>query len=146
MSGPRTLTLPAAAVADLAAIRGFVREAAAGFDVRGAAVPDLVCAVDEVAANVFRHGYRGEPGPIEVQVERSGDDLTVRLLDEAPEFDPTTRPSPNLATPLDRRPPGGLGIHLALASVDRVAHRTREPRGNVLELVTSITSQGRSER
>jgi anti-sigma regulatory factor (Ser/Thr protein kinase) len=143
---PRSLRLPAAAVADLAAIRGFVREAAAGLDARGAAIPDLVCAVDEVAANVFRHGYGGRPGPIEVQVERTGDDLLVRLLDEAPPFDPTGRPSPDLARPLAERSPGGLGIHLALASVDRAAHRRREPQGNVLELVTSIEHRGRSER
>jgi serine/threonine-protein kinase RsbW len=138
------LTVPAAGLADLAAIRTFICDAAAEVDLPPEAVDDLVCAVDEAATNVIRHGYDGAPGPIEVEVTREGSTLVVRLRDAAPLFDPTTYPSPDLELGLDERRPGGFGIHLTRTSVDRVEHRPGAPAGNELTLVKSMAAVGRT--
>jgi len=131
---PVSLRVAAADLGDLAAIREFIRAAATALDAEGETVPDLVVAVDEAATNIIRHGYRDRRGPIEVEVERSGPSIVVRVRDQAPPFDPTTWPAPDLGLPLERRRAGGLGIHLLRRSVDRVVHR-RSESGNELTLM-----------
>jgi serine/threonine-protein kinase RsbW len=139
---PPSLRVESAALEDLATIRGFVRQAAGSLLVDEEVVPDLVIATDEAATNIIRHGYRGRGGPIEVEVERVGDSVVIRLRDEAPVFDPTTRAAPDLLVPLEQRPTGGLGIHLARSSVDRMVHR-RSGAGNELTLVKRLAPDGR---
>ena len=95
---------------------------------------DLVLVVDEVAANIMRHGYRGRPGPVEVEVAGDRQDVVIRLRDEAPAFDPTTWPCPTSTLRSSDEPPGGLGIHLTRLCVDRMDHRQRPGGGNELTL------------
>ena len=102
----------------------------------------LACpAVDESATNVLLHGYKGAPGPLDIALERRGGSLAVAVRDRAPAFDPTTWPEPDLTRPLGERPPGGLGIHLARASVDRIEHEAVEPEGNQLTLVRRFDTE-----
>ncbi len=139
---PQTLRLDSADLRDLARVRGFVRDSARALAADDDAVPDLVLAVDECAANIIRHGYRG-PGPIEVEVGRVGADLVVHLRDEAPTFDPTAWPLPDLSRALEDRPAGGLGIYLARKSVDRLRHRARNGSGNELTFTMRMSGNGR---
>ena len=133
--------MPAAGLSDLAAIRTFVRAAAASLGATPEIADDLVLAVDDAAANIINHGYGGRPGPLEVVVSGDGDEVVVCLRDRAPEFDPTARPAPDLDLPLGRRPPGGLGIHLTRVSVDRVEHRRRLGSGNELTLACKLSRE-----
>jgi serine/threonine-protein kinase RsbW len=137
----RSFQLPAARLTDLAAIRAFVTEAATELGADPSTVPDLVIAVNESVANIIRHGYLGVPGPIEVELERRPGTIVVRLRDEAPPFDPTRVPSPDLTVPLERRRAGGLGVHLTRTCVDAVTHRARPDSGNQLTLVKSLRAQ-----
>jgi serine/threonine-protein kinase RsbW len=133
----RALTFPEARVSDLATVRSFVQEHARRAGLDDEQVDDLIQAVDEMATNVLVHGYGKQPGPLEVEVERDGDALVVRVRDEAPAFDPRAQPAPDLDRPLTARAPGGFGIHLTRGSVDGMHHRARTDRGvgNELTLV-----------
>src|SRR4029450_7348618 len=95
MTASRSLLVPGAGLADLAAIRTFVRREALRFGMDADAVQDLVLVVDEAAANIVRHGYAGRPGPVEVEVSGDHDEVVVLLRDEAPPVDPTTWPTPD---------------------------------------------------
>jgi len=119
----------------LADVRAFIRQTAMAYGVRPEAVPDLVQAVDESVCNAIVHGYRGAPGFVEVELGRDGDDLLVRLRDQAPAFDPTTMPAPDLDQPLATRRPGGMGVFLTRQLVDEVRHRAPDGSGNELTLV-----------
>lgn len=134
MSQLATLRIPAD-TDRLAAVRSFVRQTAAAHGVRPDAVPDMVQAVDESVCNVIVHGYRGGAGFVEIGVHRQGDDLVVRLRDQAPPFDPNSMPAPDLELPLEARRPGGMGVHLARQLVDEVRHRLPPGSGNELTLV-----------
>lgn len=142
MIASRSLLVPGAGLANLAAIRAFVREGASAFGVKSDAAQDLVLVVDEVVANIMRHGYRGRPGLVEIEVSGDPQDLVIRLRDEAPAFDPTRWPMPDLDAPLERRAPGGMGIHLTRLCVDRMVHRERPGGGNELTLVLRLTGKG----
>jgi anti-sigma regulatory factor (Ser/Thr protein kinase) len=142
MTASRSLLVPEAGLADLATIRSFVREEALAFGMDAEAVQDLVLVVDEAAANILRHGYAGRPGPVEIEVSGDVHEVVVWLRDEAPSFDPTTWPTPDLDVPLERRPAGGMGIHLARLCVDRMVHRPLPGVGNELVLALSLSGKG----
>jgi len=124
----------AAKLDNLAAIRDFIRANTAALGVDPQVVSDVVLAVDEAVTNVIVHGYRGRPGTIQVEVDREATDVVVRLHDHAPPFDPTGAPPPDLARPLEERPPGGLGIYLMRQTMDEVAYRLTPEGGNELIL------------
>lgn len=123
---------------NLATIRRFVEKATTALDVDPATVADAVLAVDEAASNIILHGYRGQPGIIEIEVERTGNTLAIRLRDEAAPFDPTSFPTPDLTLPLEQRAVDGLGIHLIRQIMNEVTHRTTPQGGNELLLVKRL--------
>lgn len=120
-----------AATADgeiLAAVRRFVEEAAIALHGDADVVAELVLAVNEAVTNVLLHGYRGQPGLINIGVERRGHNLVVYLRDQAPPFDPTTVPPPDITLPLERRAIGGMGVHMMREFTDELQYR-RTPAG-----------------
>lgn len=134
----RALELPRAHLGDLAAIREFLRSAGTELGVDTSTISDLVIAVNEAAANIIRHGYRGSTGPIEVVLERQATRIVVHVRDRAPTFDPTSVPAPDLNLPLERRRAGGLGVHLTRSCVDAMTHRPLTGEGNELTLVKAL--------
>jgi anti-sigma regulatory factor (Ser/Thr protein kinase) len=119
----------------LVEIRRFVAEAAHGLGAVAKAVDDLVQAVDELAANAILHGYRGGAGQIEVLVRPEAGGLAVVLRDQAPSFDPTQAPEPDINLPLEQRPVGGLGIFLSRRLVDEMRYRALPEGGNEITLI-----------
>jgi serine/threonine-protein kinase RsbW len=115
-------------------VRRFVREGARAHGADEASIGDLVQAVDEWVTNVIVHGYRGEAGPIEIELVPDGAEVVVHIRDQAPAFDPATAPpfDPNL--PLERRPAGKMGIHLIRELCDRFEYRVAVGGGNELKL------------
>jgi anti-sigma regulatory factor (Ser/Thr protein kinase) len=67
-------------------------------------------ALEELVSNVVRHA-RGARG-IAVGITIEGEGVVVVIEDDGPEFDVRTAPLPDTSGPLERRPTGGLGIHL----------------------------------
>ena len=128
----------AAELKNLAVIRSFVQESAAVLDVAPAIISDLLLAVDEAATNVITHGYRGQQGTIEIEVKREAVDVVVHVRDNAPPFDPTNVPAPDLTRPLEERSPGGLGIYLIRQYMDEVIYRLMPQGGNELILKKRI--------
>ena len=125
-------------VKNLAEIRRFIEASAESLQVGTAAAGEIVLAVDEAATNIILHGYRGQPGFIEIVVERQGDSLIVHLYDQAPPFDPTKVPAPDLTLPLEERPVGKLGVFLITRFMDDVIYSASPQGGNQLTLVKKI--------
>jgi len=121
----------------LSEVRRFVREIAPNLGADETTVRDLVQIVDEWVTNVIRHGYRGAGGPIEVELMRSDRDIEVHIRDAAPLFDPGTAPAFDPDLPLERRPLGGMGIHLIRGLSDRFEHRARSGGGNEIAIFRS---------
>ena len=125
----------AAELENLAAIRRFIEEAATALGSDSDTIFQAVLAVDEAATNIVTHGYQGQPGIIEIQVEQKGSDLAVRLRDQAPVFDPTTVPPPDVTQPLEHRSLGGMGVHLMRNLMDEMTHHRAPQGGNELILI-----------
>jgi anti-sigma regulatory factor (Ser/Thr protein kinase) len=121
-----------AQIANLAEIRRFVGTETEDFSREAADA--MIQAVDEAVTNIILHGYRGSPGSIEIELWQDEKALVIRLRDDAPAFDPTSIPVPNLDTPLHLRRPGGLGVHMMRQFVDRMSYRRTETGQNELTL------------
>jgi serine/threonine-protein kinase RsbW len=136
----------AADVAQLAEIRTFVEQHARALGADAAAIYDLVLAVNEVATNIVVHGYRSQPGAIEVDLRQQGDAIEIRLRDHAPLFDPTCVPAPDLTLPLHKRPFGGMGVHVTRQIMDSMRYHATPEGGNELTLVKrAIVAPSRKE-
>jgi serine/threonine-protein kinase RsbW len=138
MSAEASLRI-SADLGNLEAVRRFVSENAAGLRQDEAGLQALIQAVDESVTNIIVHGYRGQPGSIEITLEETGECLVIRLRDQAAPFDPTAAPSPDVTSPLEQRPLGGLGIHLTRHMVDELAYCPGPEGGNELTLVKRIS-------
>jgi anti-sigma regulatory factor (Ser/Thr protein kinase) len=132
-SAPAVLTIDATSER-LAEVRSFIRAVALAADADEETTADLVQAVDELVCNVIEHGYGGEPGTIDVDARVTGGALVVRIRDRAAPFDPRSVPPPALDLPLERRPLGGMGVHLARTLTDRLDHRILPGGGNEVTL------------
>ena len=127
---------------DLARVRQFIREEAARAGAEPPEIHDLVQAVDESVTNSIVHGYKGVPGPLEVELARDGRTIVVHLRDQAASFDPTTVSTPDVNLPLDQQQMGGLGVLLTRELTDSMSYK-RTSRGNELTLTKKL--QGGSD-
>lgn len=120
---------------DLADIRHFVEAAGNQLGLESSVIVTLQQAVDEAVANILLHGYRGQAGPLRLDIGRKGAALWIRLRDKAPPFDPNQVPRPDFTIPLPLRPPGGLGLFLIRQATDELRYRPLPDGGNELILV-----------
>jgi serine/threonine-protein kinase RsbW len=127
-----------AELSNLSTIRHFIEDNTRRFAADENTAYALAHAVDECVTNIIEHGYRGQSGSIEIEIDRVDDDLTVVLRDHAPPFDPTGVPPPDLTRPLEEREPGGLGIYLARQMIDQWHYRALSD-GNQLTLIKHVT-------
>lgn len=109
--------------------RDFVEKWAefAGYD--DETVGRIILACDEAATNVFRHGYRCNPGPLAYRAEVADGHLTIRIEDEAEPADPCSFKGREL---VDLRP-GGLGTFIMANIFDEVNYEPK-PNGTCLTL------------
>lgn len=134
MDEPAILRLNAN-LSDLEDIRNFIEEYAQRLNIDPSATYDVLLSVTEMVTNTIVHGYRGNSGLVEIEITQQEDALVIYLRDEAPPFDPTQVPAPDLTLPLEKRPVGGMGVHLTREFMDRISHRQGPQGGNELVLV-----------
>lgn len=146
MPGTRRRLRVRATLDQLTAVRALARDVAQEVGAPKVCVDDVVQAVDEAATNIIVHGYAGREGWLDVAVERNGDRIAITLEDDAPPFDPTRHPTPDLHVPVQHRQPGGMGIHLIRMAVDTVDHRPRPGGGNILTMTRTLDPRPMEER
>lgn len=129
-----------AELSQLSTARQFVAEMGASLRLPRSVIDPLTLAVDESLSNIVQHGYRGQSGTIEIKIERVADAVVVRLRDQAPPFDPTGTPDPDVTLPIEHRPVGGMGVYLARRSVDSVAYERTAEGDNQLTLTKKIAT------
>ncbi|ARV57811.1 anti-sigma regulatory factor [Nostocales cyanobacterium HT-58-2] len=96
--------------------------AAAGLDKKAAYRCRL--AVDEITTNIITYGYSqvDNEGMLNLQADIDEQALTISIEDTGLAYNPNQAQLPDeeqLKLPLEQRSPGGLGVYLALHSVDK---------------------------
>jgi serine/threonine-protein kinase RsbW len=131
----RRLSVPATDQGITAALDALAGMAAAHGLTKAVTWPVEV-ALDEVLANVVRHGLEGREGG-SVEVELTLDTgvepplCRVVVADDGPEFDPLSAAEPDTSLGVEDRPIGGLGIALVRRLMDEVAYERRDGRNRL---------------
>jgi anti-sigma regulatory factor (Ser/Thr protein kinase) len=80
-------------------------------------------ALDEVLTNIISYGYRDASAhTINVTLVLEKDVVKATVEDDACAFDPRTALPPDIESPLEARPLGGLGVHLVRQLMDRIEY------------------------
>ncbi len=91
--------------------------------------------IDELAQNVVDYSHEGRPSDVEVEVTSLPEDIVIEIIDDGIPFDPLTEaPEPDLTSPIEDRPIGGLGVHFTKTLMDDVEY-CRESGKNRLKIV-----------
>ena len=91
-------------------------------------------AIEEMGLNVAKHGRIDKAPDIEITVTSQPEVLKIDIEDDGRAFDPLNdAPEPDLTSPIEERPIGGLGIHFVREMMDEMMYR-REDGKNCLAL------------
>lgn len=108
---------------------------AAGFS--AARTREIEMVVEEIVANICRHGYGTSLGQVELACHRiDGDHLELEFVDRGAPFDMLAEAGPELAANIDIRDVGGVGTRVIRALIDTARYR-RDGDRNVLCVVVS---------
>lgn len=93
----------------------------------------VVLALEEVAANVVRHGGHEEgSSEIEIEVVSTDAEARVEVRDGGVPFDPFhDAPEPDTEAALEDRQIGGLGLHLVRSLIDEARYRREGDRNHI---------------
>jgi len=126
----------------LAEIRDFVQDAGEKLQIPQKVLANTKLAVDEACTNVVKHGYRGEPGFIDIVITGNGRDFSIAIQDKGRGFDLRNVKSPDLKMYVETRKRGGLGVFLMNQLMDEVRYRATND-GNALTMTKHL---GKSRR
>lgn len=95
----------------------------------------LKVVVDELVSNLLLHAHAqgGRELLIEVELDRRGEGLQLRLRDNGQPFNPLDAPAPDLDSEIEDRPIGGLGLHL-VRQLSAILSYSRIDNANVVTL------------
>lgn len=141
----KSFALPAT-LDSLGAVSEFVMEIAASAGLDKQASYRLRLAVDEIATNIIVHGYEeaGLQGALELCADIDDRTLTISIEDTGVAFDPRQAPVPETDLPLEQRSIGGLGVYLAIRSVDEFLYERVEDRNRTIFKI-HLSSASREE-
>ena len=103
-------------------------------DLRG----DIRLMAEELVVNIV--DYSGSDY-LDVEIERSGELVTFRFRDGGVAFNPLEKEPPDITQPWEQRRIGGLGIYMAMKSMDKVEYDYTDGE-NVLTLSKGIKDLG----
>jgi len=96
-------------------------------------------ALDELVTNIICYAYETQGGhTIELSVARTPEGLEISLADSGRPFNPLEAPEPDLSSPAELRPIGGLGIHFVRKTMDHVSYE-RSGGKNLLRIRKNIS-------
>jgi anti-sigma regulatory factor (Ser/Thr protein kinase) len=117
---------------------------AAGFSADRVREIELV--VEEIVANICRHGYSEQSGALQISCRRGNRErLDLLFVDRGRPFDLLAVPATDLDTDLDKREIGGLGVPLVRALVEEASYR-RDGDRNLLHLIVGAQRPGAEAR
>ena len=134
-----------AGLADLAGIRGQVREYALACQASAEQADEVELAVDEAAANVIRHAYGAKkPARLEITASCEGGNLVVVVRDYGKVYRPQKVTQAQLRKILAEHTPHGLGRYIMQMCMDDVTYRSRPGKHNETKMVKKLSTRGRS--
>jgi len=127
-------------ISQLSVITEFVENLVDEWELSPGLAMSLNLVLEEAFTNVVFYAYADEKQHlIDLNFEKSGEQLKIILTDDGSEYDPTQKGDPDFDVPIEKRNVGGLGIFLIKKIMDTVEYQRKEDR-NYLILTKNIES------
>jgi len=124
---------------EIATLQQFVESFCHENDIHPKLTMQLNLSLEEVVSNIIRYAYpETEAGKILLTAARNNNELVFTVTDYGICFDPTQQSPPDLLSPVEERPIGGLGIFLVQQIMDEVNYERIE-NSNYLTLKKIVT-------
>ncbi len=84
--------------------------------------------LEELLTNTIKYGYSDDDvHEISIEFNLQNAEMSIEIVDDADPFDPTSdAPTPEIETPMEERPIGGLGILLVTSFTDSMQYDRRQ--------------------
>lgn len=86
------------------------------------AMVQITIAVEEIFVNIAHYAYPEGGGTMTYKIETDISSAKLTFIDSGVEFDPLSKPDPDVTLSADERPIGGLGIFMVKKSMDDVRY------------------------
>jgi anti-sigma regulatory factor (Ser/Thr protein kinase) len=84
-------------------------------------------AIEELVTNCIKYGYQDANGhTIDFLLSVDKGVLSLEVVDDGNPFNPLDAPRPDLSLPPEKRPIGGLGLHLLRELADEMRYERRD--------------------
>ena len=101
---------------------------------------EIKLVLEEIFTNIVSYGYRDEKEHwITVTISSENYAMTIQIEDDGIPYNPLESEKPDLKCPVEKRPIGGLGIHLVKHYTKNCAYK-RYRNKNILTLRKTILS------
>ncbi|QCT72520.1 ATP-binding protein [Eubacterium maltosivorans] len=75
---------------------------------------------EEVFVNIASYAYKESQGSVRIECSAEAGLFVVRFKDCGEPYNPLLRPAPDITSPAEERPVGGLGIYLVKENADQI--------------------------
>lgn len=118
---------------ELTRVESFLGELGDEWDLPMPLVYSINLALEEGLANIVSYGFDDDTDHvIEIVFVKNDDELTITLIDDGHEYDPTLKEDPDITLPAEERPIGGLGIFLIKRIMDKVEYQRKDNRNYLI--------------
>lgn len=116
----------------VAEVVGFSAEVFASEGINAGLRPAVDLCLEELFTNLVKYGRSTAPILIDLRPIKGGIEVSL-CAEGVDDFDPTQAPTVDVSVPIDRRQPGGLGLHLVRQLVDSIEYeyQSHERRSRV---------------
>ena len=112
----------------------FVEAVAEASQLDHEAIFNLNLALEEAVSNVILYAYpEGTDGVVNIEAFADKKRVSFVITDSGKPFDPTAKEDVDINAEMDKRPIGGLGIHLVRTIMDTVSYERKEEK-NILTI------------
>lgn len=100
---------------------------------------ELQLCLEEVVSNIIKYGYKdSRTRDIKVEMELEKKRLSLKITDDAAEFNPLLYPLSDITRPIEERAAGGMGIHIIRKLMGRLEYK-RQGKRNILFLSKELS-------
>lgn len=95
--------------------------------------------IDEIFANIAQYAYGSDTGDVTLHIEFDEAErlFSLSFIDCGQPFDPRDVPEPDITSPLEERPIGGLGLFMVKNLMDSMTYQHEDGR-NILTIQKRI--------
>ena len=128
-----------AAVENIEVVTDFINEELEALNCPMKAQTQIAIAIDELFGNIARYAYTPDIGKATVRFSVEEDPLAVIItfIDNGVPFNPLAQSNPDITSPAEDRPIGGLGIFLVKKTMNMVDYDYKDGQ-NILMIKKNI--------